>query len=158
MQNLKRFYGPNAGYVLELYERYQQNPESVDAATRAIFESWTPEDLKDLQPAQSQQTSANVHEDIPAYSRTQVLKILGASNYAHAIRVKGHLGAHLDPLGSEPMGDPTLLPETYDITNEDLTQLSPKTIGGHSAEGAENALEAIHALKRMYSGTISYRV
>ena len=156
MQNLKRFYGPNAGYVLELYERYQQNPESVDAATRAIFESWTPEDLKDLQPAQSQQTSANVHEDIPAYSRTQVLKILGASNYAHAIRVKGHLGAHLDPLGSEPMGDPTLLPETYDITNEDLTQLSPKTIGGHSAEGAENALEAIHALKRMYSGTISY--
>lgn len=156
MQNLKRFYGPNAGYVLELYEHYQQNPESVDAATRAIFESWTPEDLEDIQSAQSQQTSANVHEDIPAYSRTQVLKILGASNYAHAIRVKGHLGAHLDPLGSEPIGDPTLLPETYDITNEDLTQLSPKTIGGHSAEGAENALEAIHALKRMYSGTISY--
>jgi 2-oxoglutarate dehydrogenase E1 component len=157
MQNLKRFYGPNAGYVLELYERYQQNPESVDADTRATFESWTAEDLED-KPIQGQpvSTSADVHEDTPAYSRTQVLKILAASNYAHAIRVKGHLGARLDPLGSEPMGDPTLLPETYDITNEELAQLSPKTIGGHSAEGAENALEAIHALKGMYSGTISY--
>jgi 2-oxoglutarate dehydrogenase E1 component len=156
MQNLRRFYGPNAGYVLELYERYQQNPESVDAATRAIFESWTSEDLEDLQPAQSQPTLSDTQEDIPAYSRTQVLKILAASNYAHALRVKGHLGAHLDPLGSEPLGDPALLPETYDITNEELAQLPPKTIGGHSAEGVENALEAIHALKEMYSGTISY--
>ena len=34
----ERFYGPNAGYVLELYERYQADPASVDAATRAFFE------------------------------------------------------------------------------------------------------------------------
>ena len=26
MYDLKAFYGPNAGYVLELYERYRQNP------------------------------------------------------------------------------------------------------------------------------------
>jgi 2-oxoglutarate dehydrogenase E1 component len=36
------FNGPNAGYVLELYDRYRQNPESVDAETRAFFEDWTP--------------------------------------------------------------------------------------------------------------------
>ena len=34
----ERFYGPNAGYVLELYERYQADPASVDAATRVFFE------------------------------------------------------------------------------------------------------------------------
>ena len=34
----ERFYGPNAGYVLELYERYQADPTSVDEATRAFFE------------------------------------------------------------------------------------------------------------------------
>ena len=28
MQNMEKFYGPNAGYVLELYERYQQDPAS----------------------------------------------------------------------------------------------------------------------------------
>ena len=42
MDDLKEFYGPNAGYVLDLYERYLQDPGSVDAATRAYFENWTP--------------------------------------------------------------------------------------------------------------------
>ena len=36
------FHGPNAGYVVELYERYRRDPQSVDAATRALFERWTP--------------------------------------------------------------------------------------------------------------------
>jgi 2-oxoglutarate dehydrogenase E1 component len=31
------FYGPNAGYAQELYERYLHDPESVDGATRAFF-------------------------------------------------------------------------------------------------------------------------
>ena len=42
------FGGVNAGYVLELYERYRQNPESVDPATRKAFESWTPTELDAL--------------------------------------------------------------------------------------------------------------
>ena len=35
------FGGVNAGYVLELYERYRQNPESVDPATarRSIMDA-----------------------------------------------------------------------------------------------------------------------
>ena len=32
------FYGPNAGYVLEQYERYRQSPDAVDGATRAFFD------------------------------------------------------------------------------------------------------------------------
>ena len=40
--NLEQFPGVNAGYVLELYERYRQDPESVDPATRKAFEGWTP--------------------------------------------------------------------------------------------------------------------
>ncbi|GER85907.1 2-oxoglutarate dehydrogenase E1 component [Dictyobacter vulcani] len=162
MQNLERFYGPNAGYVLELYERYQKDPASVDAATRATFDSWNPEEVEAALKQQNAGTRSAVttapvaHEDAPAYSRGQVIKIVAASTYAHAIREKGHLGAHLDPLGSEPMGDPALLPETYGLSNQDLEQLSPRVVGGHAAEGAENAREAIEALKKMYSGTISY--
>ena len=36
------FYGPNLGYVLELYERYQDDPESIDEATRRFFQGWEP--------------------------------------------------------------------------------------------------------------------
>jgi ABC-2 type transport system ATP-binding protein len=36
------FYGPNLGYVLELYEMYRKDPESVDARIRRFFETWRP--------------------------------------------------------------------------------------------------------------------
>src|SRR5712691_12074448 len=45
MDDLNEFYGPNAGYVLELYERYQRDPQSVDEHTRALFDGWSPADL-----------------------------------------------------------------------------------------------------------------
>ena len=38
MSEWREFGGVNEGYVLELYERFQQDPASVDAATRALFE------------------------------------------------------------------------------------------------------------------------
>ncbi|HLJ35018.1 MAG TPA: 2-oxoglutarate dehydrogenase E1 component, partial [Ktedonobacteraceae bacterium] len=133
MYDLETFYGPNAGYVLELYDRYQQDPQSVDAATRGIFEQWSP-------------TGTTVPVDTngaSAPSPYQVDKVVAASALAHAIRSRGHLGAHLDPLGTEPLGDPALLLESYRLTPEDLAQLPPGVVGGHSAEGVSNALEAI---------------
>jgi 2-oxoglutarate dehydrogenase E1 component len=145
MYNLKEFFGPNAGYVLELYDRYRQNPASVDDATRAIFDTWPPDrqlTLKQGSPAEA--------------APLPVSKIVAASFLAQAIRSRGHLGAHLDPLGSEPLGDPALLTETHSISDEDLAELPPSVVGGHSAEGVRNALEAINNLRAMYSGTISY--
>jgi len=41
---LDRYSGVNAGYVLELYEKYRRDPQSVDPATREIFSAWVPVD------------------------------------------------------------------------------------------------------------------
>src|SRR5258708_20584913 len=145
MYDLKTFYGPNAGYVIELYERYRQNPASVDPATRAVFDTWSPgSPLSSLQEA----TSTAVPFDVS--------DIVAAAALAHSIRERGHLAAHLDPLGSEPLGDPALLPETHGINDDILAHLPPGIIGGHAAEGAQNALEAIHTLRPMYSRTLLY--
>ncbi len=51
---------------------------------------------------------------------------------------------------------PRSCPRHMGLTEADLVQLPPDVVGGHSAEGARNALEAIDALRAMYSGTISY--
>ncbi len=155
MHDLETFYGPNAGYVLDLYERYMQNPASVDADTRAIFDSWATENHENgrsdshAQPVNSDVTSSEAVSPLVSH-------VVAASALTHAIRERGHLGAHLDPLGSEPLGDPALLPETHGLRDEDLAQLPPSVVGGHAAEGASNALEAINSLRSMYSGTISY--
>src|SRR5439155_12465331 len=106
MKTIETFYGPNAGYVLELYERYTQDPDSVDAATRAMFQAWSPErDVSVEAFTQNRATEAASHYPSVAH-------IIAATALAHAIRERGHLGAQLDPLGGEPLGDPALLPET----------------------------------------------
>ncbi|HLI33732.1 MAG TPA: 2-oxoglutarate dehydrogenase E1 component [Terriglobia bacterium] len=131
------FQGVNAGYVAELYERFRQDPNAVDAETRAFFEKSPP--VKLLSPGF--RGAAPVAE---------VEKIVAAVNLAESIRKFGNLAAHIDPLGSELPGDPSLLPETYGLTEEDLKRLPANIISGSIAETASNALEVIQALRRVY--------
>ena len=166
---LESFYGPNAGYVQDLYERYRQDPATVSPDIRAFFEKW-PLDADLLAQSTEKETAASLdrksmngtitiekEQQTGEWSSQELVSdIVAACSLAHAIRERGHLGAHLDPLGKEPLGDPALLPETYGITNDHLALLPPHVVGGHAAEGAKNALEAINALRAMYSGTISY--
>ena len=56
---LDEFTGVNAAYVLELYERYRQNPDSVDPETRKAFEAWTP-------PAEQTGTEAQAPAQVDA--------------------------------------------------------------------------------------------
>ena len=72
------------------------------------------------------------------------------------IRTYGHLAAHLDPLGSEPVGDPMLSFEAHGLTEAALRELPASLVGGPAATGAANALEAIEALRRIYSSTIGF--
>lgn len=140
MGTWQEFSGLNRGYVLELYEKYRQDPASVDAGTRELFEQWTP-------PAE---------EPAEAAGSLPVLKAVGAVNLAQAIRRYGHLAAQLDPLGSAPIGDPSLLPETHGVTNEDLRALPASLIWSALAEDASNAFEVVDAFRRVYCSTTGY--
>ncbi|HXG55714.1 MAG TPA: 2-oxoglutarate dehydrogenase E1 component [Vicinamibacterales bacterium] len=142
MASWQDFSGLNRGYVLELYEKYRQDPASVDADTRAWFEQWTP-------PA----------DDSPASSADLPLqKIVGAVNLAQSIRRYGHLAARLDPLGSTPMGDPSLLPETHGVTNEDLRALPATLLTTPLSENASNMLEIVEAFRRLYCSKTGYDI
>jgi 2-oxoglutarate dehydrogenase E1 component len=141
----REFPGLNAGYVAELYERYRQNPESVDAATRAIFEQWSP-------PINGH---APVDGVIPT-AVTNIQTIVGAANLVQSIREYGHLAARLDPLGSEPRGDPALELEAHNITEDELRQLPASLVDGPIAETAANAFEAVEMLRAIYSSTIGF--
>src|SRR3954452_21573778 len=140
MAGWQEFAGLNRGYVLELYEQYRNDPASVDPESRAMFEQWAP-------PADS----AAVPDGI------DYQKIVGAARLAQSIRRYGHLAANLDPLGLRaPGGDPTLLPETHDVTEEDLRRLPPTLVSSPLTEGASNMSEAIAALRALYCSTSGY--
>ncbi len=161
MSDLDEFYGPNAGYVLDLYGRYQADPASVDAATRAAFEQWTPAPNNDsgtLLDAPSV-SAAPSHEAKGASSpvpTVDVMKVVGAARVTRLVRELGHLTAHIDPLGSEPPGDPGLEPAAHGLHADDLAALPASVVGGPLAEGAANALEALERLRQAYSGAIGY--
>src|SRR6266545_3584987 len=130
MAGWQEFTGLNRGYVLELYDKYRQDPTSVDADTRALFDQWTPPG--DLAP---------VAAGMP-YE-----KIVGAANLAQAIRRYGHLAARLDPLAMRPpIGDPSLLPETHGVTEDDLRALPANLLTSPVCENAAIASSMFAAL------------
>jgi 2-oxoglutarate dehydrogenase E1 component len=84
-------------------------------------------------------------------------KIVGAANLAQAIRRYGHLAAHLDPLAMRPpVGDPSLLPETHDVTEDDLRALPAHLLASPVCESAANMHEAIAAFRSIYCSTTGY--
>ncbi len=143
------FYGPNEGYVLDLYERYRRDPQTVDPAARTFFAHWSP-------PAENGRSNNGLSAPAALATTPPLEAIAGAVNYAQAIRSFGHLAAHLDPLGSAPLGDPALHPEVYGVTEADLAQMPASLVGGPIAEQSANALDAIRALQGIYCGAIGY--
>ena len=146
-----QFTGANAGYVYELFERYQRDPSSVDEATRRAFANWTP-----TEPERSAEAPARIEggreggpQDLQAG--------IAAFNLAESIRRFGHLAARLDPLGFyDPIGDPSLQPQAHGLTTETLKRLPASIVSGPAAQGAANAFEAIGKLRDIYCSTTGH--
>ncbi len=139
----REFHGPNAAYVLELYERYRRDPDSVDPVTREAL-------ARLAVPVEESGPPAGGPAPAPA-------KIAGTVNLAQAIRGYGHLAARLDPLGRPPHGDPSLEPAAHGLSEEDLRRLPASLVGCPSTDVCANAWEAVRALLAIYAGTTGYR-
>jgi 2-oxoglutarate dehydrogenase E1 component len=90
---------------------------------------------------------------------TDLLRAVAAAvSLVKAIRMHGHLGARLDPLGSEPPGDPALEPETLDppLTPDVQAQI-PASVLRLYVQG-ETLAEALPRLREVYMGTIAYEI
>jgi 2-oxoglutarate dehydrogenase E1 component len=70
----EEFHGSNLGFVLDLYDQYQNDPEAVDEPTRKFFEARKPDGLTGVD--------------------LQVL--IGTINRAQAIRSHGYLAADVN--------------------------------------------------------------
>src|SRR6476646_9630800 len=136
------FSGVNSGYVPELYERFRKDPASVDEATRAIFEQWTPPHDGEPSASSADGVAARVAVD--------------AVHLAQSIRRYGHLAAQLDPLGTRPPGDPSLLLETHGVTDADLRRLPATLLSSPLVERAASMQELVDAFRQIYCSTTGY--
>ena len=144
------FFGPNAGYVIELYERYQRDPSAVDPATRAFFERNAPPDLTPRPPSR--------RADISEVS--DIARIVGAARLARGIREYGHLAARTNPLaealGEPPPGDPMLNPATHGLSDANLARLPASIVWPDAGPEAGTCRDAIARLRAIYCGPLGY--
>ncbi len=167
--------GLNTGYAALLLEQYLDNPGSVPEEWRDLFES-APEALIAIQPGlarllERDRADGNGATAAPAppppapapppaaLPDSELLGAVAASMaLVKAFRMHGHLAARLDPLGSEPHGDPALEPErlTPKLTPE-LQARVPASLLRLYVDG-ETLAEALPRLRETYTGTIAYEI
>ena len=160
----------NAGFVQELFARYLDSPEAVDPEWRRLFESGSASlvashplvrRLRELYP--DSLDGGNGAPAAAAEARTAPAPVLlgavaAAMSLVKAHRTHGHLAARLDPLGSEPIGDPALDPDRLEprLTPELQRQIPAKVLRLHVP--GETLADALPQLRETYCGTIAYEI
>jgi 2-oxoglutarate dehydrogenase E1 component len=170
--------GLNAGYAALVLEQYLDNPSSVPEEWRDLFEN-DPAALLAAQPglARLLEHVAADGNGVPAQAPLPVApptpqpsapaepadaELLGgiaaAMALVKAIRMHGHLNARLDPLGSEPPGDPALEPlRLIPKLTPELQARIPASLLRLHVEG-ETLADALPRLFETYTGTIAYEI
>jgi len=168
--------GLNAGYAALLLEQYLDNPGAVPEEWRDLFES-EPEVLLRRQPGLARLLElATADGDghaapvvpapaapapttaVAAEDEELVGGVAAAMALVKAFRMVGHLAARLDPLGSEPPGDPALEPERLiPKLTPDLQARIPAKLLRLYVDG-DTLADALPRLRETYTGTIAYEI
>jgi 2-oxoglutarate dehydrogenase E1 component len=168
--------GLNAGFAELLLEEYLGNPDAVSPEWRALFEG-SADELVASHPGlqrliDSLAETGNGHaaappEPSPAPAAippepTTAMELLGGVAAAMALvkahRMHGHLAADLDPLGSEPVGDPSLEAERLipSLTPE-LQARIPASVLRVYVDG-DTLADVLPRLQQCYCGTSAYEI
>ena len=168
--------GLNEGFAELLLEEYLGNPDAVPAEWRALFEGRA-DDLLEAHPGlkrllDAAEVRGNGHVEAPAAPPAQApapvaapgvdAQLLGgvaaAMALVKAFRMHGHLAARLDPLGSEPVGDPALEPERLvPALTPELQARIPASVLRVHVEG-DSLAQVLPRLQKTYCGTIAYEI
>jgi 2-oxoglutarate decarboxylase len=102
-------------------------------------------------------TPAAKREEAPGPVAPEMLyHVAAAMALIKAFRMHGHLAAHLDPLGTPPIGDPALNPGPLGLTPEVMAAIPSKVL--RIAVPGRTLAESLPYLQTTYCGTMAYEI
>ena len=151
--------GAESGQFLQVVEQYLQGEhgfyEQVFSDLGVELAAAPAPPAPEAEPAEPPTAEHAVVEEAPP-SEQLLQAVQAATSLIKAHRTHGHLAAKLDPLGSEPEGDPALDPEPLGLTEEIMHQIPSKILRTY-VPGATLA-DALPHLRDTYCGTIAYEI
>lgn len=109
----------NLGFLEDLYQRYLNDPQSVDSSWREKFKSIQDTDTQEASPKKSRPRSANLESDVETTLRKQA----GVDQLIYHYRTRGHQVANNNPLrDSIPELIQDLDAAAHGLGDEDLDQ------------------------------------
>ncbi len=141
----------NVAVVEEQYQRWLDNPESVDASWRAFFQGFTlGADGRSLAGGTAVSTaaapSAGTSADSCIPKQSQVDSLI------YHYRAIGHIDADINPLAGAPKSSPRLALATFGLNESDLDRTFET---GHYLSGGQMKLrDIIASLRETYCGKI----
>jgi multifunctional 2-oxoglutarate metabolism enzyme len=147
--------GAESGRFLALIEEHLQGGHSF---YEGVFASLGVElGPPPAAPAPAAAAAASTPEQhAPSGGEELLQAVQAATTFIGRVRSHGHLAARLDPLGSEPEGDPGLDPEALGLTPEIQARIPAKLFQMY-VPGATLA-DALPHLRETYCGTIAYEI
>ncbi len=126
-QDSSGFYGGNANFIEELYERFLENPESIDPSWQAKFrELHHAADYEIAHSpiierfAQLAQKSQGRLAKLQGFTEASVKKQSAVARLINHYRVRGHQIAQNNPLGKNHIIPPDLDPSYYGLSALDM--------------------------------------
>ncbi|WKA57123.1 2-oxoglutarate dehydrogenase E1 component [Planococcus shenhongbingii] len=142
--------GPNLGYIMEMYDLYQESPELLDPEFADLFRQYGPPiDVTPRAAAPAETAAAGIETN-------KFGKVLAAIQLAEAIRSHGHLASDIYPLNDQPKDTTRLEPSTYGLNEQDLKEVPVSLLLNDAPQGITNGLEAISYLKSLYTDKVAF--
>ncbi|HEX7290634.1 MAG TPA: multifunctional oxoglutarate decarboxylase/oxoglutarate dehydrogenase thiamine pyrophosphate-binding subunit/dihydrolipoyllysine-residue succinyltransferase subunit [Conexibacter sp.] len=150
--------GAESGRFLQLIERFLQGEsdfyERVFAALGVVLPPLPAKPAPQLAAAPSAGGRAEVSAGAPSEDLLQAVQ--AAVSLIKAYRTHGHLAARLDPLGSNPVGDPALDTVPLRLTPQLMAQIPARIL--RIGVPGETFADALPHLRETYCGTIAYEI
>ncbi|MEE8192894.1 MAG: multifunctional oxoglutarate decarboxylase/oxoglutarate dehydrogenase thiamine pyrophosphate-binding subunit/dihydrolipoyllysine-residue succinyltransferase subunit [Gemmatimonadales bacterium] len=154
--------GAESGEFLQVADRLLQGEHDfyrdiarsmdLDAATLTAAEAAVEAGVP-VAPKQAPSATALTDGAIP---QDMLYHTAAAMSLVRAHRTHGYLAARLNPLGTEPRGDPALDPANLDLTPQAMRHIPADVL--RTYVGGETMLDVLPRLREIYCGTIAYEI